>query len=98
LLARLGGDEFAIFLDGVKEKDSATVIAGRIREALVQPYDLGDAKGALTTASIGIALSGSSTSNVDSLLKNADRAMYKVKERGGDNFEVFTEAMLAGMN
>lgn len=98
LLSRLGGDEFAIFLDGVRDEGSAQVIAGRIREALIQPYELGEQKDARTTASIGIALSGPSTANIDALLRNADKAMYRVKERGGNSFEVFSEGLLAKMN
>jgi diguanylate cyclase (GGDEF)-like protein/PAS domain S-box-containing protein len=98
LVSRLGGDEFAIFLDGVKDEVSASVIAARIRESLQQPYELNEQKGTHTTASIGIALSGSSTPNVDALLKNADQAMYRVKESGGNNFEIFSEEQLAKMN
>lgn len=98
LLARLGGDEFAVFLDGVQDESSAAIIAARLREGLVQPYQLGGQMDARTTASIGIALSGPSTTNVDTLLRNADRAMYRVKERGGNNFEIFSEEMLAKVN
>jgi diguanylate cyclase (GGDEF)-like protein len=98
LVSRLGGDEFAIYLDGVKDEAGASVIAARIRETLLQPYQLSADKDAHTTASIGIALSGTTTSNVEALLKNADRAMYRVKERGGNNFEIFSEELLAEMN
>ena len=98
LVSRLGGDEFAIYLDGVKDEAGASVIAARIRETLLQPYQLSADKDAHTTASIGIALSGTTTSNVEALLKNADRAMYRVKERGGNNFEIFSEELLAKMN
>ena len=98
LLARLGGDEFAILLDGVKDESSAAIIASRIREALIQPYELGNEKDAHTTASIGIALSGPSSANVDALLRNADKAMYHVKERGGNSFQVFSEELLSKAN
>lgn len=98
LLARLGGDEFAIFLDSVKEQGSAAIIAGRIRDALIQPYDLGNEIVARTTASIGVALSGPSTENVEALLRNADQAMYRVKQRGGDSYEMFSDDMLAKLN
>ncbi len=98
LVSRLGGDEFAIFLDGVKDEASVSVIAARIREGLALPYDLGGQKGAHTTASIGVALSGPSTSNVDALLRSADQAMYHVKERGGNSFEVFSEELLSKVN
>jgi diguanylate cyclase (GGDEF)-like protein/PAS domain S-box-containing protein len=98
LVSRLGGDEFAVFLDGVKDEASASVIAARIRETLLQPYQLSEQEIANTTASIGIALSGESTSNVEALLRNADQAMYRVKEHGGNNFEIFSDELLAKMN
>lgn len=98
LLSRLGGDEFAIFLDGVKDEASASVVASRIRDSLIQPYELSNEKDTRTTASIGVALSGPSTENVEALLRNADRAMYHVKQRGGDSFEIFSEELLASVN
>lgn len=90
LVARLGGDEFAIFVDGVADETNALQVAARVREALQAPYTLNGQDEVFTTASIGIALSGKSTEDVDSLLRNADNAMYKVKQRGGNAYEIFS--------
>jgi diguanylate cyclase (GGDEF)-like protein/PAS domain S-box-containing protein len=95
LVARLGGDEFAIFVDGVGDKDNAVQVAVRVQEALQQPYQLNGSDEVHTTASIGIALSGKSTADVDSLLRNADKAMYNVKQRGGNSYEIFSKDVLA---
>jgi diguanylate cyclase (GGDEF)-like protein/PAS domain S-box-containing protein len=98
LAARLGGDEFAIFLDQVTEEAHAIQIAERVRENIGQPYKLHNQENLHTTASIGIALSGASTQNIENLLRNADRAMYRVKDRGGNDFEIFTEGSLVKPN
>jgi diguanylate cyclase (GGDEF)-like protein/PAS domain S-box-containing protein len=89
LVARLGGDEFAVLLDGVANERSAVLVAGRIRQALAQPYIVKEGEKLAATASIGIALSDKFNEDVDTLLENADQAMYGVKKRGGDSYEVF---------
>ena len=96
LVARLGGDEFAIFLDGIREENSAVQVATRVRGALLQPYRLLDQQDLQTTASIGIALNREAESDVEILLREADKAMYRVKERGGNGFEVFGQDTLEG--
>lgn len=95
LAARLGGDEFAIFLDAIEEHSHAKQVAGRVRDAILQPYTFKDGQSLNTTASIGIAMSNKEIADIDVLLRNADKAMYRVKERGGDGFEIFSEKMLA---
>ena len=98
LVARLGGDEFAIFLDGIHEESSAVQVATRVRGALLQPYRLLDQQDLQTTASIGIALNRETASDVEILLREADKAMYRVKERGGNGFEVFGQEVLSEAN
>jgi diguanylate cyclase (GGDEF)-like protein/PAS domain S-box-containing protein len=94
LAARLGGDEFAIFLDAIEEHSHARQVAGRVRDAILLPYTFKDGQTLKTTASIGIAMSNNEITDTDVLLRNADKAMYQVKERGGDGFEIFSEKML----
>ncbi|MEX2143450.1 MAG: diguanylate cyclase [Anaerolineales bacterium] len=89
LVSRLGGDEFGILLDGVSNEGSALQVAARIRESLVQPYTFNQGDSLVATASIGIALSSKFNEDVDTLLRNADQAMYGVKKRGGNSYEVF---------
>lgn len=95
LVSRLGGDEFAVLVDGVEEEANAIQLAARMQQAVSRPYKLDGQTEIQPTASIGIALSGKFTDDVDALLRNADKAMYRVKQRGGNNFEVFSEEMLS---
>lgn len=98
LVSRLGGDEFAVLVDGVGEETNAVQLATRMQQAVSQPYKLDGQAEIQPTASIGIAMSGKFTDDVDALLRNADKAMYRVKQRGGNSFEVFSEEVLAQLN
>lgn len=95
LVSRLGGDEFAVLVDGVSDEAKALQVATRIQQAVSQPLQLDEQGEIKVTASIGIALSGKFSADVDALLRNADKAMYRVKQRGGNSFEVFGEKVLA---
>ncbi|MGK5681713.1 putative bifunctional diguanylate cyclase/phosphodiesterase [Actinoplanes sp. URMC 104] len=79
LPARLGGDEFAVLLD-VEEAHSAEAAAGRILQALTEPFRVGEHH-LLAHASLGIAIAGPGDS-ADEVLRNADIAMYAAKEGG----------------
>lgn len=92
IVARLGGDEFAVLLDGIDQAADAMQVAQRIREAVLRPFVLS----ALTdeaniTASIGIALNDADT-EAESLLREADQAMYAAKQQGGNNVRLFGRA------
>ena len=89
--ARLGGDEFAVLLEDVQD-DTCTTIAGRLISSLRQPYDLGGAE-VTPTASIGIAVAGSSEISTDDLLRNADLAMYEAKKAGKARWMLFAPEM-----
>jgi diguanylate cyclase (GGDEF)-like protein/PAS domain S-box-containing protein len=95
-VARLSGDEFAILLEDVEGKSGATRVAERVAEALRAPLAI---KGRETfiTASIGIALSGparvSAQEQAETLLRQADLAMYRAKSRGKAHHEVFDPGM-----
>ena len=91
--ARLGGDEFALLLEDVREPGHALETARRVLEALAAPFALGGAE-VVVRASIGVALSGSSSEGPDRLLRNADVAMYAVKARGKSAYALFEPAML----
>jgi diguanylate cyclase (GGDEF)-like protein len=80
-VARLGGDEFAILLTGVDDEESARQLAGRALVAMEAPIEV-DGVSLDVDASIGIALSGVHGHDVESLLQNADIAMYSAKDRG----------------
>jgi diguanylate cyclase (GGDEF)-like protein len=92
-VARFGGDEFVVLCDDVGGECEALLVAERLREALAAPFQLRDREIGLT-ASIGIALASSSThDSPDALLRDADAAMYRAKERGRDRVELFDDQM-----
>ncbi|GGF33693.1 hypothetical protein GCM10011611_44930 [Aliidongia dinghuensis] len=88
-LARMGGDEFIVVLPAVEEDDGAQRIAGRIVEAFAQPF-LINGQEHFVTASIGITLYPRDGKDSETLLRNADVAMYKAKEQGGNGYRFFT--------
>ncbi len=91
--ARLGGDEFGVLLEDVSGVDAAVEVAERILEALSRPVVLSNSE-LLVRASIGIVIGRAGQSSGD-LLRNADVAMYKGKQQGGNRYEVFEPAMHA---
>ncbi len=91
-VARLGGDEFVILLDDINSLKDATEVGDRLQEKLKIPLNL-EGKSIVTSASIGIALSSSSYRNSSEILRDADIAMYRAKEKGKACYEVFDQAM-----
>lgn len=90
LLARLGGDEFAILVSS-DILDAPVAIARRIIEAFDQPLLIGEYS-LFASCSIGIALADLALhSRPDELLRDADTAMYRIKQGGRDNFGVFNQ-------
>lgn len=79
-IARMGGDEFAIFLPGIRHHQQAVVFAHRILDALRLEFDL-EVFCAEISASIGIALAPSQATDVNTLMRYADVAMYHAKEQ-----------------
>jgi diguanylate cyclase (GGDEF)-like protein/PAS domain S-box-containing protein len=91
-IARLGGDEFTILLREIKETQDARRVAQRIVDLFSHPFHIED-RVIFTSPSIGIALYPNDGQDVDTLLKNADTAMYHAKERGRNNYQFFSEHM-----
>ncbi len=91
-VARFGGDEFAVLLESAVDRRAATNVARRALESLGDPIDLGD-RSVRAMASIGIAMDTDGTSDVDSIMRNADVAMYLSKSRGKGRFEIFEAEM-----
>jgi diguanylate cyclase (GGDEF)-like protein len=90
--ARLGGDEFTLLLEDVSDAEDARAVADRVATVLRAPLVL-DGQEVFPTASIGIALSTPRRSRPDSLLRDADVAMYHAKTEGKDRSAVFDETM-----
>jgi len=91
-VARFGGDEFAILLPELSDRRDAVNVARAVLESLGDPIDLGT-RVVRANASIGIALSTEDIGDVQSLLRNADVAMYLAKSRGKGRFEFFEAEM-----
>jgi diguanylate cyclase (GGDEF)-like protein len=92
--ARVGGDEFILVLTGNATVGSAQRAAERIQEVLVAPFLHGGYE-FVVTPSIGIALFPEHGSDSQSLLKNADGAMYEAKASGRNQYRVYTSAVHA---
>ena len=93
-LARLGGDEFVILLPQINRADRAVRVAQAILEAIKPPFHF-DHHELHVTMSIGITLYPYDGEDSDTLLKNADTALYRAKEQGRNNYQLYTPAMNA---
>ncbi len=91
-VARLGGDEFIVILPEIKSVENAAIVAKRIFEKLSHPLNLKGHEVFITT-SIGISLYPSDGNDVETLLKNADSAMYHAKSSGKNNFQFYSASM-----
>ncbi len=91
MLGRLGGDEFVIVLPN-RDAAEASMVASRITEALVMPLRIG-ARQVAMSASIGISLYPDNADDIDTLIQQADAAMYKAKEAGRSTYRFFSADM-----
>ena len=91
-LARLGGDEFAILSEGRTGERGALSAAEDALDAVAGTYRVGDTE-IVVTASVGVVLAGANADDPDTLLRDADVAMYRAKDLGGGRIEVFDEAL-----
>jgi len=92
VLARPGGDEFIVVCDLRKTIDDVTRLAANVAEELRAPFTVGRHE-VFVTASVGIATSGSDAETSMELLRNADTAMHRAKQRGRGQVERFDQAM-----
>ena len=88
VVARFGGDEFTVLCQNVTSVDAVEQIAQRIAEVIAKPVPLVEGE-VFVTASIGIAMADGHGDTPETLLRNADAAMYSAKENGRDRAEVF---------
>lgn len=92
MVARLGGDEFTVILGEQFEGNGVERVAEKILTSLAAPYELRD-EVVYITGSIGITLYPQDALDPDSLLKNADQAMYVAKNTGRNRISYFTHAL-----
>jgi diguanylate cyclase (GGDEF)-like protein len=90
--ARFGGDEFVILCEDVSGERQAIAIAERIAAELDAPFTVGGDEVFVRT-SVGIALATEPGARPEALIRDADAAMYRAKERGGGVYEVFDDQM-----
>ena len=88
-VARLGGDEFVVVMDGPTSAEASARVAGHILDLFAEPFML-DGHSLHVGLSIGLAMFPAHGETPEDLLKNADLAMYRAKERGRNVFDFFT--------
>ncbi len=91
-VARISGDEFTVILPALHEKDCVEKIAQNILHELTQPFLIGK-ETIYISASIGITLYPDHADDMESLLKNADQAMYAAKAEGRNSYSYFTQEL-----
>lgn len=91
-VARLGGDEFTILLNDVRESHLVTIAAKNILRTLKAPIRLQNQE-VIVSTSIGVTLAPSDSNDPETLMKNADLALYRAKEKGRDRYHFFTEEL-----
>lgn len=93
-VARIGGDEFVVVLTGVKDVMDAAVAAERIMDAMIAEMVI-EGHSLNVSCSMGISIFPEHGADSETLIKNADAAMYSAKESGRNAFQFFTEEMNA---
>jgi diguanylate cyclase (GGDEF)-like protein len=91
-LARLGGDEFVVLQADLEKPEQAGSLARRFVEVIAEPFDL-DGNQVFVGVSVGVSVGPSDGEDVDTLLKNADMAMYRSKMEGRNTYRFFEFAM-----
>jgi diguanylate cyclase (GGDEF)-like protein len=89
-VSRFGGDEFAILCEDIRDEQDAIAVGERVLKAFSTPFNLTHGE-AVTSASLGVALSADPDQDVGNLIRDADAAMYRAKEAGGGRLMLFDE-------
>ena len=95
-VARVGGDEFTIVLQDVSDREDAEMMAKRVLRTIAQPFDVSEHRLYVTT-SIGITLYPDDGDDAETLLKNADSAMYRAKAEGRNTYHISTVELSRSM-
>lgn len=93
-VSRLSGDEFAVILSELSGPQNAGRVSQKILKALAAPYDL-EGHEVFVTVSIGITLYPSDSDDIETLVRDADAAMYGAKAAGRNNYQYYTASMNA---
>src|SRR3989344_2118784 len=95
-VSRMGGDEFTVILESIPHIDNATIVAEKILDVMQKPFHV-DGHEMHVTVSIGITIYPMDDKDLTNLLKDADAAMYRVKQSGRNNFQLFGADMAESM-
>ncbi|PYQ48332.1 MAG: diguanylate cyclase [Acidobacteria bacterium] len=96
VVARVGGDEFTIVLQELEKKEDAASMAQRVLRLIAEPIDI-DGQRLYITASVGITVYPDDGEDAETLLKNADNAMYRAKAVGRNCYEMSTQELSRSM-
>jgi diguanylate cyclase len=91
-VARFGGDEFTFLFEGLESEEEAALVAQRVTQSASLPLSLAGQQRAVSI-SIGVYIVTDPEEEIDDVIRQADTAMYRAKESGGDRFEVFEDVM-----
>jgi diguanylate cyclase (GGDEF)-like protein/PAS domain S-box-containing protein len=91
-VARLGGDEFVILAEDIESDGEALALAERVLHAMKEPFSVGSSEVSLL-ASVGVSVTHDPESDPESMLREADTAMYRAKGAGGRSLELFDEQL-----
>jgi len=91
-VSRQGGDEFVVLLSEVEQSEDAAITAGRMLRAVAEGHSIGQHDLHITT-SIGVSVYPDDGKDAETLIKNADTAMYQAKENGRQSYQFFKPAM-----
>jgi diguanylate cyclase (GGDEF)-like protein/PAS domain S-box-containing protein len=91
-VARLGGDEFVILGDEIESDEEALALADRVVQTLKEPFQVGGVEVSMP-ASVGVSITHDGETDPESMLREADVAMYRAKGAGGRRPEMFDESL-----
>jgi diguanylate cyclase (GGDEF)-like protein len=94
VVARLGGDEFTVLLPACRDLEQVGIIGARLREAISAPMLIGGRE-LVISASIGVSVATHGDETADELMRWADAAMYRAKDRGRDRVVMFDDTLAA---
>ncbi|HVS68445.1 MAG TPA: EAL domain-containing protein, partial [Mycobacteriales bacterium] len=93
LVARFGGDEFVLLCEDVSNDEAVANTAVRLLELISRPIELGDGAEIELEASLGIVIASDPSTPAENLIRDADAAMYRAKEKGGARYQIFDVAL-----
>jgi len=93
-VARFGGDEFAILLDDIASEKDISQLAKKLLDSMISPFAV-QGHELFMTASIGVSIFPNDAEDPETLLRNADVAMYRAKDMGRNNYQFYSNEMSA---